>query len=248
VCEAQSINSTSGETRDPAAIAALNKALDISGGRKAWGAIHGTKVRGELTAHLMGKSGSTVVTNSVVWLDDWSTGHVRYNKITTNSEGVAHTLKHNNSSTFSAHNGKKTILASRFDDASILVTHLPGAAMLRILSDDQYSIVSNQKFSDPNHTQVTVSRSIGSIRQIWYFSKVTGQVDAVRFTLPDLLNEGHKSWETVIYKHYRADGALSVPEDVEIIRPNNFPVSFKFKSLELNPNIVARDFNSGVAQ
>lgn len=247
-CRPQSPTTPSTAPRDAASLQLLTQALNLSGGPAIWQSMHGARVKGSITASKPSKTGEAAAVNTFVWLDDWSTGHPRYSRATTNSAGNTHILSHGDSSTFTAHTPKGETRTIKFDPATVLLTHLPAASLAKILSDTSYSVAKTSQPNDPDHSEVLVSKSDGNMAQIWYLSNQTGQVDAVRYTIPDALSSSHRIWNIAIYKHYRADGGVSVPDRVTIIRPNALPIDFEFKSLEANPSVSTSDFKRGGGQ
>jgi len=246
-CRAQSPVTTPAVSRDPSAIQLLTNALNLVGGLQGWQSIHGARVTGNLTVQGMSKTGQAT-TNTFVWLDDWSTGHSRYNRATTNSAGTTHIMRHGDSPSFAARTPKGETRAARFDPTIVLLTHLPAASLAMILNDTSYSVTKTSHSNDSTHNEVLVSKSDGTMAQIWFVSIATGQIEAVRYTLPDVLNGSHFTWDVAVYKHYRSVSGLSFPDQVTIIRPNSAPVQIEFKSLEANPTVSISDFTLGGGQ
>jgi hypothetical protein len=247
-CWPQGPSASSTTPRDAASLQLLTQALNLSGGAASWQSMHGARVTGTVTANKSGNGGEAAPVSTFIWIDDWSTGHSRYSRTTASATGNTHTLRHGDSATFTAHTPQGATRTMKFDPASILLTHLPAVSLVRILSDTSYSVAKTSQINDPDHNEVLVSKSDGSMAQIWYLSIQTGQVDAVRYTVPDALNSSHHFWSIAIYKHYRTNGGLSVPDHVAIIHPNSLPIEMEFKSLEANPTVSARDFSVGGGQ
>jgi len=253
-CTFASLNPVSAQTaipsapRDPAATQLLTNALNASGGMNAWQSVHGAKVSGSITAQSMSKTGQTSTTNTFVWLDDWSTGHPRYNRATTNSAGTTHIMRHGDSASFIAHTPKGEPRAIKFDPATVLLTHLPAASLAMILNDTNYSVTRTSNPNDSAHNEVLVSKPDGTMAQIWFVSVATGQIDAVRYTSPDVLNSSHFTWDVAVYNHYQSAGGLSFPDQVTMVRSNGAPVQIEFKTLEVNPTVSASDFTLGGGQ
>jgi len=117
-------------TSDPAAVSALEKVIEASGGRQAWGAIHSAKVR--LTVTSAGDKES----HDVVMLDDWSSDIVRYRRGTV---GASRKPKdHDGQTTLSVLRAGKIGQLHEFDQAHVLAGNLPAAAASIILRRPSY--------------------------------------------------------------------------------------------------------------
>ncbi len=234
--------------RDPEALKLLTSAFNQAGGAQAWQSIHGSRVKGTLKASMKNASGQKDISNSIVWVDDWSTGRPRYNRTTTNAKGVTRTQEHSDSPTFTTQYKNRTIAVKQFDTTSVLLTHLPGAALAKILSDKSYAITPVAQAKDPTHSEVMVSKIDGSVMELWFVNKQSSQVDAVRYTVPDAFNTSHRAWDIAIYDHYRNEGGRSVPDRVTVVWPNSMSIKLELDSLETNPAVSNSDFGKDAGQ
>ena len=241
---------TSTLTRDPAAIHALTTALNGLGGRTAWQSVHGASIAGVATFATMGASGPTTVSNPITWVDDWSTGGSRYARTTT-TPGGPRTHKSDGSASFTTTFRGKSISVPRQDTTTVLLTHLPGAALATELSNSNYGMqVMPQSTDSANagNTTIRVTKSDRRTIQEWTIATQTGALQSVRFTIPDALNAAHQVWETITYKHFTSYGGLLVPDSCTLLQPNRQTISFQFNSLAINPSVQDSDFSKGGAQ
>ena len=233
--------------RDGPCVGQLTVALQQAGDRSAWQTFHGVHVKGTVTARILENKTWSTEDSALDWVDGWSTGKPRYKRSFSNGP-KQHVVRHTGGDYFAARMGKKKVSVRQFDSASVLLVHLPAISLAKILSDETYSIHPMPSLATPKDNVVQVTNAAGNSTQMWFLSKMTGQVDAVRFTVPDVLQPTHQTWETAIYRHYHTIDGLTFPDKVTVLRPAGGPLEYTFTSMDKNPAVADKDFTPGAAQ
>ncbi len=227
--------------REESALSIIERAVAASGGMH-WRSIQRVRTTGQVVSQVKKDGAWSSETTPIDWLDDWSTGHPQYRR-TFHHASKDQTAVHEGGETFKTRAGDKVVEVRQFDVTLPLLTHLPAAALSHIVSDSRYEVKMLPQMATSNETAVLVRIAALPLVEIWFFSNGTGLPDAVRFSVPDIRRPVHPAWESAIYKHYRQDGSLFLPDQVTLTRPVGQPIEYSFSTIDTHPAVRSGEFS-----
>ena len=237
-----SSNGSSGPSMqsDPSAVEMLKLLLDQGGGRKAWSGIHSAKFKADVS--MSGVSG----TRSSLLVDDWSSRETKYRR---KFEGRSEQpIEHNGTRTFAVRKGKDVKRVPEFDQARVLLSHMPLAAAEILLRRPEYRVsLPKYRRCSSDSSCFDVYRAIGnssvSLReQEWTISNSTHLPTVIRYILPNT-GGGLMQWKEIDFTQFASVNGLSVPTDIDIKLPGGLKQHWHYSLLGTNVAFDAQVFD-----
>jgi len=204
-------------TSDSSAVAAMQAVLKRLGGASAWTTIRSA----ETHATIFSLDGKKSV--PLYLLDDWSTDVTKFRRRLPASSQKP--VDHIGTPARMVHtpNGDKAM--PEFDQARVLLEHLPGAAIEIMLRKPEYIFKSGSNGRcGPSEQCVDVYRKgqNGLIvkEQEWTISAATDLPSCVRYTSPNILGPSTQTWQRIDFDGFRSVGNVVVPSQVDLGAPN----------------------------
>ncbi|MCU1320812.1 MAG: hypothetical protein JWM43_461 [Acidobacteriaceae bacterium] len=239
--QAQPVPTSAAPTRDPAAIALVQRSLAVLGGAPQWAQLHSAVISGSLSRNGISKSSVTAT-----WEDDWTDMTIRSRRDFTENGVTTTRINSSASGAFMRRDGKTQKLPN-FVEPATLPTNLPAVSLMIAMANPAYSIVLVKgTVSDPGDRVVLVRYDAGKAnlrtKQEWFFSSETAVPTQVNSYADDGLHIGHLLKTEVFYRSFQAKGGVSVPEQILVKEPNGTILTVTITSITLGSSRSLEDF------
>jgi hypothetical protein len=236
---------SSNSTSDQAAIQILRKVIEASGGMSAWNNLRSAKVRVAVT------SADVPQPHELLMLDDWSSDSVMYRRGVMGAKKAP--IDHSAKAAFTVADGKKERQVPEFDQARILVGHMPAAAAEVILRKNSY-VVKQVDAAECKSGRLCIdiyrqsSPKAPFVReQEWVILQATSLPDKVSVLLPTLI--GHSEiWKETLFKQMTLQNGLTIPGEVELRLPGGRTQTHTLVSFTPNTEFNAAAFDQELAK
>jgi len=200
------------ETSDDSAVEKLRGMVEASGGSRAWIGISSAELRYRVT----GRAG---VQRERLMLDDWSSDRVRYRRALVGMKGRP--MDHDGKALLvvqRAKDGRKEIDIPEFDQARVLVDHLPAPAAQVILRNPAY-IVKTGTYCAAEKICLNIYRrpepqAPFRDEQQWILDASTHLPERIMVLLPSVLRPQDQIWKTVFFGGYRSEEGVMLPHSI----------------------------------
>ena len=204
-------------SNDPDAVAAFNSVIDRLGGREAW-----TNIRSAET-HAIASNPDGQNSHAFYMLDDWSTESTRFRRRSPTFTGLP--INHNGQAFRVIHTQNTNKVLPEFDQARVLLGHLPGASIEIMLRKPEYIFKNGSNWRCRQTEQCVDIYRKGydgtTIKeQEWTISKVTHLPVRVRYNGQSFVNSSSQIWQEIDYTSFHVTGGVVVPNEIELGSPN----------------------------
>lgn len=230
---------------DPQATTAMRSALDRLGGVAAWRQIRSAETHA--TVSTLDGSKST----ELYMLDDWSVAGTRFRRRSPVLTGPPR--DHNGAPVVVVHTARGDKAMPEFDQARVLLDHLPGAAIEIMLRRPEYIFrPSIGRLCGKGQQCIDVYRKPPAgptlKEQEWTISASTGLPETVRYAVQNLANSSAQIWEEIDYQDFQTVDGVVVPSVVDIALPMGLGQKFSFQTPTFNQPFNTAAFDSETIQ
>jgi hypothetical protein len=140
-----------------------------------------------------------------------------------------------------------------FDQARVLIAHLPGASIEILLRRPEYVLkisAAGHCGADQQCVEVYRTPKVGPTfkEQEWSISTATGLPTVVRYTIQNVNNPSKSIWEEVDYKTFQTVQGVMVSSQVEMGFPGGRRQTFSYSAPTLNQPFNTGAFDSEAIQ
>jgi hypothetical protein len=228
---------------EQAAVETLKAVLDHAGGRKAWAGVHSVKLKADVS--MSGVTG----THRALFLDDWATKDTRYRRRFEGRNEVPR--EHDGGKSFPLQKKGAVKHVPEFDQARVLLSHLPFASAEIMLRRSEYKIVTPKYRRCPADSLCfdiyqTVSAGGAAMRQQeWTISKASYMPTVIRYILTNS-GTGLLKWKEIDFGQFSTLNGFSVPVDIDTGLPGGIKQHWHFSAVELNAAFDKKAFDNEV--
>ena len=228
-------------TSDPQAISIMQSTLAHLGGVEEWRGIRSAETHVTVTR----PDGTSP--KKLYMLDDWSTDNTRFRRRSPAFTGAP--VDHNGSGMRVIHSPKGMTAVPEFDQARVLLQHLPGASLEIILRKPEYLVKSaKNRFCASSSQCVDVYRKNPHgptlKEQEWTISTETGLPMSVRYAGLSLMSSSMQVWEKIDFGTFQKSGNVLVPGDAMLGTPNGHSAKFTFDPPAFNQPYDTKKFDA----
>jgi hypothetical protein len=226
--------------RDPMAIELLQRSLVAMGGDANWSAIRNTLITGTLLAR-PGQAPS-----QINWLEDWSTGTLRYADMTSDQSTGIHARRFDGQTLRRTTVRGRQIVIPELDPAATLATRLPAPAIWWILNHPDYSVAINKFRGRSGFECIDVVAPTHQFPVIpvleLYIATSSALPDHAAVALPDILSPIRRLWATAAYRDFKQQDGVSYPSSVILQWPSAVPQLVTIEALQFNHAALPGEF------